>query len=494
MAELSLQQVEQIRKDLNRESITFSHLIHDLLDHICCDVEYEMDRGINFEDAYANVKSWIGKNRCKKIQEETLLLTDNTYRFMKSMMKISGIISPALLAVGALFKIQHWPGGGVIITLGFFLLCCFFLPSAIYVLYKENKGKRFFLYLSGFISFFPWMAGTLFKVQHWTGAGVLLTVGIAATVLLFLPTLLYVLIKDSRRRDLNPVYTIGVIAGMIYLAGLLFKIMHWAGASLMFLFGAVILIGIFLPYYTIKVYKEEKHVSFNFIFLIVGLLWFILTTTLFNLNVSRNHIADFIYNHENLTILNNQMGKKNANLYLLTERTADEMSKLKEVQDRTNQMIDYIDEVKSDLIKFITVDSELSSQDNENMILTQIPDHTDFMKSTLFMCGEESSGKAYELKSKLSGYKSYAKTVVDDREITERIDRLIDLDVPEDSRDSGVQGWEDYYFEYVIPVTVLDILTNYQLRIRLTESELIQYITHDSQSGETAYVSRVINE
>ena len=110
------------------------------------------------------------------------------------------------------------------------------------------------------------------------------------------------------------------------------------------------------------------------------------------------------------------------------------------------------------------------------------------------MCGKESNGKAYELKSKLSGYKSYAKTLVDDREIIKRIDRLIDLDVPADSPDSGVQGWEEYYFEYVIPVTVLDILTNYQLRIRLTESELIQYITHDSQSGETAYVSTEINE
>ena len=188
------------------------------------------------------------------------------------------------------------------------------------------------------------------------------------------------------------------------------------------------------------------------------------------------------------------MGKKNANLYLLTERTADEMSKVKEIHDRTNQMIDYIDEVKSDLIKFLTEDSELSSTDNENMILTQIPDHTDFRKSTLFMCGEESNGKAYELKSKLSGYKSYAKTVVDDREITERIDRLINLDVPADSPDSGIQGWEEYHFEYVIPVTVLDILTNYQLRIRLTESELIQYVTHNSRSGETAYVSKVINE
>ena len=169
MTELSLHQVERIKKDLIRDSISYSHLFHDLLDHICCDIEFEMDRGISFEDAYSNIKHWMGRNRCRKIQEETLLLTNNTYRFMKSIMKISGVISPALLALAALFKIQHWQGAGILMVLGFFLLCIFFLPSAIYALYKENKGKRFFLYLFGFLSFLPWIAGVLFKVQHWPG-------------------------------------------------------------------------------------------------------------------------------------------------------------------------------------------------------------------------------------------------------------------------------------------------------------------------------------
>jgi hypothetical protein len=429
----------------------------------------------------------MGKNCCKKIQEETLLLTDNTYRFMKSMMKVFGIISPALLAVAALFKIQHWPGGGVMMTLGFFLLCCFFLPSAIYVLYKENKGKRFFLYLSGFISFFPLTVGTLFKVQHWPAAGILLTIGLGAMVLLFLPTLLYVKIKDSGRRDLNLVYIIGVTGGMIHLSGFLFKLMHWPGAGVMFCFGAILLVVIFLPYYTIKAYKENQQVHFEFIFLIVGLLWFILTTALFNLNVSRNVFADFIYDYKNMTLLNEQMGEKNTRVNLLDKNIPDEMSKVKEIQDQTNQVIAYIDDLKSDLIKFSTAGIELNPSDNEDIILMQIA-NPDIRKPSLFMCGTESNGRAYELKSKLNGYKSYARSLVDDREIIETIDRLIDLDVPADSPDSGVHGWEDYYFDHVILITTLDILTNYQLRIRLTESELIRYFIHDSEGGETAYV------
>lgn len=286
MAELSLQQVDKIRKDLIRQSINYSHLLHDLLDHICCDIEFEMERGSSFEEAYSNIKKWMGVDRCRKIQEETLLLTSNTFRFMKTIMKISGIILPALLAVAALFKIQHWAGAGVFMTLGFFLLCIFFLPSAIYVLYKENKGKRFFLYLFGLLSFLPLTAGVLFKVQHWPGAGILITVGIGATVALFLPTLLYVKIKDSQRKNLNPVLTVGVVSGMIHILGLLFKLMHWPGATLMLFLGPMVFVLVFLPWYYYKVYKEKEFVTFEFIFLLVGIIWFILTSTLFNLNIS----------------------------------------------------------------------------------------------------------------------------------------------------------------------------------------------------------------
>jgi hypothetical protein len=433
MAELSLQQVDRIRKDLIRQSINYSHLLHDLLDHICCDIEFEMERGNSFEEAYSNIRKWMGANRCRKIQEETLLLTNNTYRFMKSVMKISGIIAPALLAVAALFKIQHWPGGGALMVLGFFLVCIFFLPSAIYVLYKENKGKRFLLYLFGFVSFLPWMAGILFKVQHWPGAGILLTFGISATVILFLPALLYVKIKDAIKKDLNPVYTIGVISGMIYLAGLLCKIMHWPGAGLMFCLGAFLFVVIFLPFYTIKTYKEDTHMRFEFIFLLTGVLWFILTTTLFNMNISKNIMEDFANDYKNLSILNEQMMNQNASLYLHAEKNMDDMNQLKEIQNRTYQLNEYINELKSDLIEFCSENSDLSSMDVQNIAIEQIALRMDSRKPSAYMCGEEPDGKAYELKSRLTDYKSFIKNLVSNEEIKERVDKLIDLDVPSDS-------------------------------------------------------------
>lgn len=221
MAQISVQHVEYIRKDLIRQDIHYSHLIDDLLDHICCDIEFEIDRGIGFEEAYANVKKWMGKNRCRKIQEETLLLTNKTYRNMKSIMKIFGIISPILMTIAALFRLQHWPGGGILLTFSFFLLCVFFLPSAIYVLYKENKGKRFVLYLAGFVSFFLYMAGILFKIMHWPGAGYLVLIAILAPFLIFLPAYLRYYSKSSNKNIIHLIAVLFLLSFVALMSALL---------------------------------------------------------------------------------------------------------------------------------------------------------------------------------------------------------------------------------------------------------------------------------
>ena len=56
MPELSLHNIDQIRHDISRQEITFSHLLENLVDHICCDVEHEMQTGLDFSEAYRRVK------------------------------------------------------------------------------------------------------------------------------------------------------------------------------------------------------------------------------------------------------------------------------------------------------------------------------------------------------------------------------------------------------------------------------------------------------
>ena len=58
-----------------------------------------------------------------------------------------------MLGFAALFKIMHWPGAGIMLTLGAFILAFVFMPSALTVLWKETHSrKRLFLYISAFVA------------------------------------------------------------------------------------------------------------------------------------------------------------------------------------------------------------------------------------------------------------------------------------------------------------------------------------------------------
>src|SRR4030043_75129 len=191
MPELSFQNIDQISRYINRQEITFSHLPEDLIDHVCCDVEYEMQSGLNFSEAYQKVRQKMGSRRLKEIQEETLYAVDTKYRQMKNTMKISGIIGTVLLGFAALFKIQHWPLAGVMLTLGAVTLAFVFMPSALGVLWKETHSrKRLFLFISAFLAGMFFILGTLFKIQHWPAAGIILTLAALFMMVFFVPALL----------------------------------------------------------------------------------------------------------------------------------------------------------------------------------------------------------------------------------------------------------------------------------------------------------------
>ncbi len=79
---------------------------------------------------------------------------------MKNTMKISGVAGTILFGFAALFKIQHWPGAGIMMTLGALILAFVFMPSALGVLWKETHNrKKLVLFISAFFCrriFYSW--------------------------------------------------------------------------------------------------------------------------------------------------------------------------------------------------------------------------------------------------------------------------------------------------------------------------------------------------
>lgn len=135
---------------------------------------------------------------------------------MKKTIYISGVVIANLLVIGALFKANHWPGAGVMLTLSIVLMSFYFLPIALLNHYKKHRETNSkWLYITAFISFFVVFISALFKIQHWPGASVLLLIGVPLPFLLFLPVYIYHSIKNKEQSFIN--FT-AIILGLIFIA------------------------------------------------------------------------------------------------------------------------------------------------------------------------------------------------------------------------------------------------------------------------------------
>lgn len=347
MFELTHKHLELITADVSKADISFSHLKYDLIDHICCDLEYEINQGLPFEKAYEKVKKRIGIRGLQQIQEDTLSLIDKKYRMMKNTMKTFGVIAPILMAIGSLFKIEHWTGAGIMLTLGFFLLCFVFLPSAVYVSYREvSNRKKLFTHITGFLAGFLFAVGFLFKIQHWPGAGLLILTASVITGLGFIPAFFINHIKESSGKQ-KSAYILGFMGSFIYLAGFLFKINHWPGAYISMFVGTVLLIIIAFPLLIVSHYKNYEHVSSRFIFLCFAIVWFIVPTALISLNISIDVLKGFKTNVSEKEYQIQYLTTKNQNLMALMEGSSSEMI---DVKKQSDELVMYIQNIKNKIL------------------------------------------------------------------------------------------------------------------------------------------------
>jgi len=350
MPELSLYNIDQISNDVRKQEISFSHLLDELIDHICCDVEHEMQNGIEFSEAYRRVKQKMGSRRLKEIQEETLYAVDTKYRQMKNTMKISGIAGTVMLGFASIFKIMHWPGASVLLVIGVVSLALIFLPSALVVLWKEtHSSKRLFLYISAFFTGLFFLMGILFKVQHWPGANIILTVGAMISMFLFVPALTVSRFRDPEGKSKHGIYIAGA-AGLIFLiAGMLCKIMHWPFAEFFIMLSIVDLFFVVLPWYTWKTWREENNVTAMFIYLIIGTILLIVPAAMISLNVQRNFAEGYYSHQQQEQVLYTYLQEKTTSV-LAKQNNSEAFPVMEQLHNRTNDLIKSINAVELKMV------------------------------------------------------------------------------------------------------------------------------------------------
>src|SRR5579872_6018085 len=125
---ISNQQIDFILNDISARGVTMESLQQDILDHVCCIIEQNLEENGDFEGLYFKTIQTFYKHELKEIEEETIsLLTNKHFYTMKKVMIYSGVSSAVLLSMGIVFKFLSWPGARVGIVLGIGILTLVFL-------------------------------------------------------------------------------------------------------------------------------------------------------------------------------------------------------------------------------------------------------------------------------------------------------------------------------------------------------------------------------
>lgn len=283
MYSVTEEQVEFILKDIETRGVVLEDLRDNLLDHMCCIIEEEMDEKEDFNVFYESVLPRFFKDNLQEIQVET----DNLIKFknfysMKKIMKISGIATVFFTTMGAILKTFHLPGAAVNIVLGGFIFSLIFLPLLIAIKFRDEESK-----------------------------------------------------VDKA------VFSFGFLIAMILSAGLIFKLMHWPFANVMMLSSTVTFTFVYVPlYFFTRVRRAE--LRFNTIvnsvlMMVCGGIFF----TLFDLSYSRKFEQKMVENHQYLHDNSSRLFNSNSRLYN-AEIEVENVKKLRDVSEQVNQKIEKV--------------------------------------------------------------------------------------------------------------------------------------------------------
>jgi len=92
MAILSKEQIDYIRSNLKKRSLSRSFLYNEWVDHVCCDVEILMNKGMNFNDAYDQVLRDKPELEVKDAHSSVQQFLNHKYVMIKKILFIAFIV------------------------------------------------------------------------------------------------------------------------------------------------------------------------------------------------------------------------------------------------------------------------------------------------------------------------------------------------------------------------------------------------------------------
>jgi hypothetical protein len=477
MYSINDQQIDYILNDIRRRGVEMEDLQYNLLDHICCIIEQNLESGGNFEDFYNKTIPKFFKHELWEIEEETiLLLTYKNYYTMKKAMIYGGVFSLALIAMGTVFKIFHWPGSAPLLILGFLTLCLVFFPAALYLNYnpaKKNIGTNLAAFLGGTFL----MMGILFKVMHWPGTPLLLISGWVILLVILIPLLLISKLKKNIPTKEKLIYSLGAMALILFELATLFKLMYWPGTGPLLISGSFLLILVFLPMYARMQIKANKMNPGQFVFVITLSMFLVALTSLMTMNVYGFVLEQFSKNESDNVYIAKYFEKKKQKLLNETKNDSVEalqIEKRKSIIESSEKTRSFINALKIELIEYVENVNQVVAKE---LLLHQhnsinMKSNYDRVNDVLFSL--EVPNPASDLKAEIESYRSTAlKLAENNDELTNKIKHLLNTD-PGGIDGGGNQiSWEEKNFRNNMLISTLARLSDIEKNICIVENEVL---------------------
>jgi hypothetical protein len=186
---------------------------------------------------------------------------------------IIGFLTGLSITTAELVKFTHLPGARVMLYTTGLLLSVFF---ALFILdkMKETDGRTFPSHIAAALSAMFTDLGITFRINHWAGADMFLITGLLCFSLLFIPL---IFIQRSREGGTNNARNAAGAMGLISFGlGTLFKLEHWPGAALLLSLLPAFLFLVYFPMYiadkSIDPEKKHKYLRNSFFAITIGSL------------------------------------------------------------------------------------------------------------------------------------------------------------------------------------------------------------------------------
>jgi hypothetical protein len=261
--------------------------------------------------------------------------------------------------------------------------------------------------------------------------------------------------------------------------GVLFKIMHWPGASVTLIFGMAILGLIYMPIYFFKKYKASSNKPVTLSTSLVAGTCLILVVALISVRSSSEM-------NRGLAIISDQLAETNRGfdeLDGLYTKVGDDQRAMKMRAD-ANQLVEKVEALKT----YIIAQSEGITEDQASKIEMRIVNSRwDFKTPTDIMFGENESEAEYDIhgvEEMIRAFKMEAVQVYQP-DMQEAISNMFPLKVDANYEIKGEQvDWAKYHYYKVPLIGVISELSNIQVSIRNSEMQALIYMISQSDASD----------